>query len=99
MKIFSRFWQFPATPTTCFGFQPYHLLPIIISQVYHLVNTNDICYIGFEVILMTVGKDKKRILITLPEKLIEEVKILADADKRTLSNYIEKVLQDIVKGQ
>lgn len=48
---------------------------------------------------MTVGKDKKRILITLPEKLIEEVKILADADKRTLSNYIEKVLQDIVKGQ
>jgi len=57
------------------------------------------CYIGFEVILMTVGKNKKRILITLPEKLIEEVRILADADKRTLSNYIEKVLQDIIKGQ
>jgi len=46
---------------------------------------------------MTVGKGKKRILITLSEDIIDETKKLADADKRTLSNYIEKLLQDIVK--
>jgi|GEM_PF-6802274 len=48
---------------------------------------------------MTVGKGKKRILITLSENILNEAKKLADADKRTLSNYIEKVLQDIIKGQ
>jgi len=46
---------------------------------------------------MTVGKGKKRILITLSENIIDEAKKLADADRRTLSNYIEKVLEDIVK--
>jgi len=45
---------------------------------------------------MTAGKGKKRILITLSENIIDEAKKLADADKRTLSNYIEKMLQDIV---
>jgi len=46
---------------------------------------------------LTVGKGKKRILITLSENIIDEAKKLADADRRTLSNYIEKVLEDIVK--
>jgi len=50
-----------------------------------------------EVILMAIGKGKKRILITLSKNIIDEAKKLADADKRTLSNYIEKVLQDAIK--
>ena len=46
---------------------------------------------------MAIGKGKKRILITLSKNIIDEAKKLADADKRTLSNYIEKVLQDAIK--
>jgi len=48
---------------------------------------------------MTVSKGKKRILITLSENIIDEAKKLADADKRTLSNYIEKLLEDAVKSK
>jgi len=57
------------------------------------------CYIGFEVICVPVSKGKKRILITLSENIIEEARKLADADKRTLSNYIEKILEDAIKSQ
>jgi len=46
---------------------------------------------------MAIGKGRKRILITLPEKLIDEIKEVAKSDNRTVSNYIEKVLQDIAK--
>jgi len=67
--------------------------------VIHLVNTDDIWYIGFEVINMPVGKGKKRILITLSEDIIDEARKLADADKRTLSNYIEKLLEDAIKNK
>ena len=48
---------------------------------------------------MPVSKGKKRILITLSENIIEEARKLADADKRTLSNYIEKILEDAIKSQ
>ena len=53
----------------------------------------------FEVIKMTVGKGKKRILITLSENIIDKAKKLADIDKRTLSNYIEKLLEDAAKNK
>ena len=48
---------------------------------------------------MTVGKGRKRILITLSEDIIDKAKILADEDKRTLSNYIEKLLEDTIKNK
>ena len=48
---------------------------------------------------MPVGKGKKRILITLSEDIIDEARKLADADKRTLSNYIEKLLEDAIKNK
>jgi len=65
--------------------------------VYHLVNIYDICYIDSEVIEMATGKGRKRILITLSENIIDKAKMLAEADKRTLSNYIEKLLEDAIK--
>jgi len=46
---------------------------------------------------MATGKGRKRILITLSENIIDKAKILAEADKRTLSNYIEKLLEDAIK--
>lgn len=48
---------------------------------------------------MAVGKGKKRILITLPETIIEKAKKLAEEDRRTLSNYIEKLLEDTIKNK
>ena len=48
---------------------------------------------------MTVGKGKKRILTTLSENIIDKAKKLADIDKRTLSNYIEKLLEDAAKNK
>lgn len=48
---------------------------------------------------MAIGKGKKRVLITLPENMISKAKELAESDKRTLSNYIEKLLEDAIKNK
>lgn len=43
---------------------------------------------------------KRPITITLEEEIIEEIKAKADADSRTVSNYIEVILKkELTEGQ
>lgn len=46
---------------------------------------------------MAIGKDKTRILITIPISIKEELESLADLDDRTLSNYCSKILKNHVQ--
>lgn len=42
---------------------------------------------------MTIGKDKTRILVTIPIEVKDKLESLAEYDDRSLSNYCAKVLR------
>ena len=41
---------------------------------------------------MAIGSDKKRLVVTVTKELESKLKILAEKDKRNLSNYIAMLL-------
>ena len=48
-----------------------------------------LCYTTFEVMIM-----KKKLAITLDDKIVEQLKELADKEGRSISSLINKILMD-----
>ena len=46
---------------------------------------------------MTIGKDKKRVVLSLKTTVYEDALKIAEDDNRTFSNFIEKLLEDLIK--